>query len=270
MGGDSGPTAALNGTKYNYLTHAQIDDLNNALAACTTDSCRSDAIAEAKKQSVQNDVALAIVCNAGGSSACYKGFGALESYTDSPVVPREMRGDQTTDHHLEQSGYFGNIGFLGGVAASVYASLPQDGETGAYLSGAGAKYGNSLLPFVGNDEGPNPTNPFIPKQFGGASPQYTDGMSAAAAPGTWVGDLLGKTTWLLAGNEGKVPATTTVVEAEAGSWPNVPTLGSSPQSGANPLAVYGQNTSKMVHLFENSAPQFGANRCKIWKSRAGS
>ncbi len=78
-------------------------------------------------------------------------------------------------------------------------------------------------------------------------------MSAAAAQGTWVGDLLGKTTWLLAGNEGKVPATTTVVEAEAGSWPNVPTLGSSPQSGANPLAVYGQNTSKMVHLFENPA-----------------
>ncbi len=153
VGGDSGSTAALNGTKYNYLTHAQIDTLNNALAACTTDSCRSDAIAEAKKQSVQNDVALAIVCNAGGSSACYQGLGALESYTDSPVVPREMRGDQTTDHHLEQSGYFGNIGFLGGVAASVYASLPQDGETGAYLSGAGAKYGNSLLPFVGNDEG---------------------------------------------------------------------------------------------------------------------
>lgn len=205
VGGDSGSTAALNGTKYNYLTHAQIDTLNNALAACTTDSCRSDAIAEAKKQSVQNDVALAIVCNAGGSSACYQGLGALESYTDSPVVPREMRGDQAADRQLEKSSYFGDIGFFGGLATSIYAGLPQDGEAGAYMSGAAAKYGNTLLPFIGNNEGPNPDNPFVPKQLGGQLPQFTDGMSAGSASGTGLGDKLGQATWILIGSEGKIP-----------------------------------------------------------------
>ncbi|URL59487.1 hemagglutinin repeat-containing protein [Luteibacter flocculans] len=202
VGGGSGAVAALDATKYNHLTHKQIDDLNQALGSCATEQCRSDAISSAKQQSQLNDVALAIVCNAGASTACYQGLGALESYYDSPVVPLGLQGDQVRDRQLEQSQYFGDIGFFGGLAASYYANTPQEGELGRFLSGAGAAYGNRILPFIGNDEGQNRDNPFIPAQSGGAAPQFTDGMSASAAQGVWLGRVAGDATWALVGNEG--------------------------------------------------------------------
>jgi hypothetical protein len=37
IGGGGAATADM-GTQYNYLSHAEIDDLNTALAACTTDA----------------------------------------------------------------------------------------------------------------------------------------------------------------------------------------------------------------------------------------
>ncbi|WP_413623811.1 hemagglutinin repeat-containing protein [Luteibacter sp. Lutesp34] len=217
VGGGSGAVAALDATKYNHLTHKQIDDLNQALESCATEQCRSDAISAAKQQSQLNDVALAIVCNAGASTACYQGLGALESYYDSPVVPHDMQGDQVRDRQLEQSHYFGDIGFFGGVAVSYYANTPQEGGTGGFLSGAGAAFGNKLLPFVGNDEGENPNNPFIPAQLGGAAPQFTDGMSASAAQGVWLGQVAGDAAWALAGSEGKaVPSKGVLQEGSVG------------------------------------------------------
>lgn len=200
-GGATGAAVAASATQNNYLTHRQIDDLNAALAACATDACKKQEIEKAKQESIKNDVALQALCSSGGSTACYKGLGALEAYYGSPVVPQALKTDQARDRALEQQG-FSSIGLWGGLRASLYAILPQDDQSAAYVSGAVVKYGNSLLPFLGNDESSNANNPFFAKQIGADEPQFTDGMSAAQAQGTGLGALGGLATGALLGNEG--------------------------------------------------------------------
>jgi len=95
---------------------------------------------------------------------------------------------------------------FGGTVSQIYSYAPQDGEGVKYASGAVVAYGNHLLPFLGNDELSNPDSPFIPKQLGGTSTDFTRGMSASAAQGTGLGNVLGGVTWALAGNEGGAAA----------------------------------------------------------------
>lgn len=93
-GEGSGASAALDGTKYNYLSNRQIDELKDALANCKDQACRDSVTAEAKKASASNDLALAMKCQSGDATACYKGLGALESYYGNASVPDSLKKDQ--------------------------------------------------------------------------------------------------------------------------------------------------------------------------------
>lgn len=93
VGGGTGAATALDGTKYNYLTHQQVDALNKAVADCRKSNdpsgCKASAIASEQQTSKQQNADMIAACTSDPSGeACLRakdiakvyGLGAYYGY----------------------------------------------------------------------------------------------------------------------------------------------------------------------------------------------
>ncbi|WP_404548726.1 hemagglutinin repeat-containing protein [Dyella jejuensis] len=84
VGGGAGAATALDGTRYNYLSHQQMDALRQALKSCGSQSDCQNVIDQYTALSKQNDVALQQTCAAAPSSAsCQDGVREALNYANT-------------------------------------------------------------------------------------------------------------------------------------------------------------------------------------------
>lgn len=204
VGGGAGAATALAGTQYNYLTHPQIEAVDKACQGGSRTAACQQAVATAKAQSLQNDLNLKLSCADTNSSACVQGAGALYAYTDDTGLPAVLIGTQRTDQNLIQSDYFGTSSFstwqdLKATYYELQIGSYQPPTAGQIASGELQGAAATVFPFINQDEGPNPNNPFVPFQPGQSAPSLMAGQPAGVQQGYSAGQQIGQMLWMVGG-----------------------------------------------------------------------
>jgi hypothetical protein len=161
-------------------------------------------VATAKAQSLQNDLNLKLSCADTNSSACVQGAGALYAYTDDTGLPAVLIGTQRTDQNLIQSDYFGTSSFstwqdLKATYYELQIGSYQPPTAGQIASGELQGVAATVFPFINQDEGPNPNNPFVPFQPGLSAPSLMAGQPAGVQQGYSAGQQIGQMLWMVGG-----------------------------------------------------------------------
>ena len=161
-------------------------------------------MATAKAQSLQNDLNLKLSCADTNSSACVQGAGALYAYTDDTGLPAVLIGTQRTDQNLIQSDYFGTSSFstwqdLKATYYELQIGSYQPPTAGQIASGELQGAAATVFPFINQDEGPNPNNPFVPFQPGQSAPSLMAGQPAGVQQGYSAGQQIGQMLWMVGG-----------------------------------------------------------------------
>ncbi|HET7329745.1 hemagglutinin repeat-containing protein [Dyella sp.] len=204
VGGGSGAATALAGTQYNYLTHPQIDAVYKACQGGSNTPACQQAVATAKAQSLQNDLDLKLACADSNSTGCLRGLGMVYTFTDDSSIPSVLSGVQQTDRNLVSADYFGTSNFSSWQdLKTTYYQLQvgpyQPPTAGQIASGELQGVAATVTPFINQNEGPNPDNPFVPFQPGQSAPTSMTGMPAGVQQGYAAGQQIGQMLWMVGG-----------------------------------------------------------------------
>ncbi|WP_458789111.1 hemagglutinin repeat-containing protein [Dyella jiangningensis] len=165
VAGGTGAATALDGTKYNYLTHQQLDKLNTAIQECKGDRvCIESAKSAAETISANQELALVSSCGGPGGSrsdACKAPIADAFDYASDPLASKlGLQADQavSAQDYMKYRYWWGNVigdrgasevgNFMVGVAAA--GATAGLGAGPGMLAAAGYEgiEGGSLLQFA--------------------------------------------------------------------------------------------------------------------------
>ncbi|MFK2902203.1 hypothetical protein ISP15_17885 [Dyella jejuensis] len=147
VGGGAGAATALDGTRYNYLSHPQLKALQDQIKQCNGDQvCIQTAQTDAEKLSAKQEQDLVRSCNASGVNCAdqYKdGISTAIDYVNDPLAAQ--LGLQV-DQYITAQDYVNNRGEWGLVKAD--NAVSSDGNVMVGIAGAGILAGLGAGPGI--------------------------------------------------------------------------------------------------------------------------
>ncbi|GAB2568074.1 hypothetical protein [Dyella jejuensis] len=149
VGGGTGAATALDGTRYNYLSHPQLKALQDQIKQCNGDQvCIQTAQTDAEKLSAKQEQDLVRSCNASGLNCAdqYKdGISTAIDYVNDPLATQ--LGLQV-DQYITAQDYVNNRGEWGLVKADNAVSSDGNNMIGVAAAEAGTAVAIASAPAV--------------------------------------------------------------------------------------------------------------------------